>query len=146
MTGLSRRVYIAGPLFSAAERQFNHELAAFLRSEGHEPFLPQDSCLPFEELLASGMGVQDALRLVFEKDMEMLDACDLFLFVLDGRVPDEGACFEMGYAYAKGMDMVALKTDARSSVAGEDNAMISVPLRGRTAKDLPSLAELIYSL
>jgi len=141
-----RRIYIAGPLFSAAERRFNEELADFLRSEGHEPFLPQDSCLPFRELLSSGMGVEDALSLVFEKDMEMLRGCDLFLFVLDGRVPDEGACFEMGYAYAMGMDMVALKTDSRSSVEGGDNAMISVPLRARTAADLASLAELVSSL
>jgi nucleoside 2-deoxyribosyltransferase len=36
------RIYVAGPLFSAAERAWNAELAAALRAAGHEVFLPQD--------------------------------------------------------------------------------------------------------
>ncbi|SEM13100.1 hypothetical protein SAMN04487770_12685 [Butyrivibrio sp. ob235] len=33
---------------------------------------------------------------------EALEWCDTILLIFDGRVPDEGACFELGYAYAKG--------------------------------------------
>ena len=36
------RIYFAGPLFSAAERDWNATLAAALRGAGHEVFLPQD--------------------------------------------------------------------------------------------------------
>jgi nucleoside 2-deoxyribosyltransferase len=36
------RIYFAGPLFSAAERDWNATLAAALRGAGHEVFLPQE--------------------------------------------------------------------------------------------------------
>ena len=34
--------------------------------------------------------------------------------VLDGRVPDEGACVELGIAYASGKRCYGIKGDARS--------------------------------
>ncbi len=108
--------------------------------------LPQFSCPPFHEMLESGMSPSEALRKVFDADMDMLRGCDVLLFVLDGRVPDEGACFELGWAYAHGMDLVGLKTDSRSSIEGLDNAMIAVPLEGRIAHDLKSLADIIDGL
>jgi nucleoside 2-deoxyribosyltransferase len=39
------KLYIAGPLFSAAERSWNAELAAALRDGGHTVFLPQEQDL-----------------------------------------------------------------------------------------------------
>ena len=36
------RIYFAGPLFSAAERDWNASLTAALRAAGHEVFLPQE--------------------------------------------------------------------------------------------------------
>ena len=49
---------------------------------------------------------------------------DLILAILDGRVPDDGTCFELVYCYAKGKRCVAYKTDARSFIDGFDNVMI----------------------
>ena len=43
---------------------------------------------------------------------------------MDGRVPDEGASFALGYAYAHGKRCAAYKTDARSASNGEDNLML----------------------
>ena len=37
------RIYLAGPLFTTAERDFNAALAAGLRALGHEVWLPQES-------------------------------------------------------------------------------------------------------
>ena len=34
--------------------------------------------------------------------------------VVDGRVPDEGACVELGYGYAKGKRCYGIKTDTRA--------------------------------
>ena len=48
----------------------------------------------------------------------------LALFLFDGRVPDEGACFELGYCYAKGKRCIGYKTDARSFIDGFDNLML----------------------
>jgi nucleoside 2-deoxyribosyltransferase len=36
------KLYFAAPLFSAAERAWNAELAAAVRDAGHEVFLPQE--------------------------------------------------------------------------------------------------------
>ncbi|MBP5727242.1 MAG: nucleoside 2-deoxyribosyltransferase, partial [Clostridia bacterium] len=50
-----------------------------------------------------------------------MDWCDAVLFLFDGRVPDEGACFELGYCcYAKGKRCIGYKTDARSFIDGFD--------------------------
>ena len=54
----------------------------------------------------------------------LLDWCDAVLFLFDGRVPDEGACFELGYCYAKGKRCIGYKTDARSFIDGFDNVML----------------------
>ena len=35
------KVYIAAPLFSQGERQFNEQIDKIIRSCGHETFLPQ---------------------------------------------------------------------------------------------------------
>lgn len=146
MTGQPRTIYVAGPLFSEQERRYNREVAAFLSALGHRVMLPQDVSPTFDEMLASGLDPPLALKRVFEEDMAMLRGCDLLLFILDGRVPDEGACFELGWAYAQGMDVIGLKTDSRSSIEGMDNAMIAVPLEGRTAHDLKTLAEMVSAV
>ncbi|MCR5596608.1 MAG: nucleoside 2-deoxyribosyltransferase, partial [Lachnospiraceae bacterium] len=46
-------------------------------------------------------------------DCKHLDQCDVLLFLFDGRVPDEGACFELGYCFARGKRCIGYKTDAR---------------------------------
>ena len=53
-----------------------------------------------------------------------MDWCDAVLFLFDGRVPDEGACFELGYCFAKGKRCIGYKTDARSFIDGFDNVML----------------------
>lgn len=60
---------------------------------------------------------------------------DVFLFVLDGRVPDEGTCVELGIAYCQkklqdpGKKHVGLRTDARAAFIGSAlNPMLRVPL------------------
>ena len=45
---------------------------------------------------------------------------------LDGRVPDEGACVELGIAFGSGKRCYGFKTDTRSIELGLDiNPMIS---------------------
>ena len=66
--------------------------------------------------------------------MLVLDA-EVFLFVLDGRVPDEGACVELGIAYRQmylqdgEKLLVGLHTDTRAAFnGGRLNPMVRVPL------------------
>ena len=63
---------------------------------------------------------------MFELDRSRILDSDVFLIVLDGRVPDEGACVELGIAYCqkylqKGAKLlVGLHTDTRAAFIGGD--------------------------
>jgi hypothetical protein len=66
---------------------------------------------------------------------ERHSAADVFLLVLDGRVPDEGACVELGIAYGhkwlgkREKLLIGLHTDARAAfLRAKLNAMLAVPL------------------
>lgn len=91
------RVYVAAPLFSQAEREFNEKIKSELLKEGLTAFLPQDEC------------DQD----VFNCCMENLEKSDAVVAVFDGPQVDDGTAFECGYAFAKGTPVVGLRTDFR---------------------------------
>ena len=118
-----QKIYIAAPLFSQGERAFNERIDTVLRALGHETFLPQrdGGCVADLPEIIEGLPKRQYL---FQMDCEHMDRCDTLLFVMDGRVPDEGACFELGYAYAKGKRCIGYKTDARAFIEGHDNLML----------------------
>ena len=84
------KIYLAGPLFSTAERDFNAQLAKRLREKGHEVWLPQES----EQLSMTP-------REIFEEDVRGLDWSEVVVANMDGPDPDLGTCWECGYAYGK---------------------------------------------
>ncbi len=97
-------IYFAGPLFTQAEMAFNQSLADELRSQGYRIYLPQQECL----------GTTDPKEL-YRRCMVGLDQACLVLVILDGTDADSGSCFEMGYAYAKSIPILGLRTDFRGS-------------------------------
>ncbi|HET9852965.1 MAG TPA: nucleoside 2-deoxyribosyltransferase [Candidatus Limnocylindrales bacterium] len=94
------RIYFAGPLFSAAERDWNATLAAALRAAGHEVFLPQE-----QEPGKDAAGI-------FATDVGGIDGADVLVAIMDGADPDSGTCWEVGYAYRK-KPVVLVRTDMR---------------------------------
>ncbi|MBQ7465261.1 MAG: nucleoside 2-deoxyribosyltransferase [Oscillospiraceae bacterium] len=118
-----QKIYIAAPLFSEGERAFNLRIDEILRQCGHETFLPQrdGGCVADLPDTIEGLPKRQYL---FRLDCAHMDWCDTVLFVFDGRVPDEGACFELGYCYAKGKRCIGYKTDNRSFIDGFDNVML----------------------
>lgn len=62
---------------------------------------------------------------------------------MDGRVPDEGACIEVGYAYGIGKECFGIKTDTRVSELGTDNLMIGGALKLRVASSVGELLTLL---
>ena len=137
-------VYFAAPLFSEGERAFNASVAEAMRRRGHSVFLPQEhtASLPPADSQERA-AAEDA---VFGADIGAIDACEVLLMVMDGRVPDEGACFELGYAYARGKTLLGLKTDSRVSEHGGDNVMLSSPLRDRIAHSVEELLSMLDSV
>lgn len=116
-------LYLAAPLFSAAERSFNRQLKDAL-SDYFEVFLPQEDGALMPELLAKGASVKEASNAVFGMDVRAVKRCDAMLVVLDGRSIDEGAAFELGLAFALGKYCVGLQTDFRRLAPFGNNPMI----------------------
>ncbi len=118
------KIYIAGPLFNDAEKAFNEKIDAVLRECGHETYLPQRDGGIVAEMPDTVEG-QPKQTYVFRKDLKNLETADVFLLLMDGRVPDEGACVALGYCYARGKRCVGYQTDVRLAFGGENNIMLS---------------------
>lgn len=138
------KFYLAGPLFCTSEINYNLFLQSAFKKAGMELVLPQTNvAIIDDEAMKDPDAARETAMKVAEADLEMLDGCDAVVFNLDGRVPDEGACVELGYAFAKGIPSYGLKTDVRSAEFGNDNMMITKALGGKVAR---SVADLIAML
>ena len=133
------RIYIAGPLFSEAEKKYNESLNDFLEELGFETFFPQQDGHTLAGLLANGISKSEAINKIFELDSEELRKSDIIVLILDGRVPDEGACVEVGYAYAIGKECIGIKTDPRALISDIDNPLILGALKNRVARNFKEL-------
>ena len=119
-----KRVYFAAPLFSESEREYNAKIVDLLESYGYEVFLPQRDGFLAAEL--ENLTEAEKTEMIFQRDRDEVLKADILFMVLDGRVPDEGACVELGIAYANGKRCYGLKSDARSVELDMDlNPMIS---------------------
>lgn len=119
-----KRVYFAAPLFSQSEKDYNEKLTKVLEDHGYEVFLPQRDGYLAAEL--EGKTEEELTEMIFEKDRDEVLKADIIFMNLDGRVPDEGACVELGIAYASGKRCYGFKTDSRSVEINMDlNPMIT---------------------
>ena len=128
-------IYLAGPLFSEAERRFNLELTHRLEALGFDVFLPQRDGVERDRPPYDTMTPDERRHAMFHLDRTRILDSDVFLFVLDGRTPDEGACVELGIAYCQKYLrngeklLVGLHTDTRAAFIGRRlNPMVRVPL------------------
>lgn len=129
------KIYLAAPLFSPAERERNARLRDSISSIGNV-YLPQEDGGLVFDLVRTGTPLGDAKQKIFDWDIRAISECDILIIVMDGRSIDEGACFELGYAFAIGKTCVGLKTDARSLFIFGDNPMIECALRRIFANEL----------
>ena len=126
---MNRRMgaYFAAPLFNENERQFNATLAHAL--EGYaDIFLPQRNGQLLADLVAKGMPLIPAEKIVFAQDIEAMRRADLLIAVLDGGYVDEGVAFEIGFSYAIGKRCIGLQTGVRRALPTGNNPMISQSL------------------
>jgi nucleoside 2-deoxyribosyltransferase len=79
-------------------------------------------------LIKQGMMPILAAKRIFLDDINALKQSDIFLIVMDGRSVDEGAAFELGFAFALGKKCIGLKTDIRCLLPTGNNPMIDVAL------------------
>ena len=137
------KAYIAGPLFNDAEKAFNVKVDTLVQSLGIETYLPQRDGGESIRMIREGQPPEQVRRRLFELDVNAVKACDLFVCVLDGRVPDEGTCVELGMAYMLGKACIGYQTDSRRFALDYNNLMIENALNGGLAFSLDQLSELV---
>jgi nucleoside 2-deoxyribosyltransferase len=125
------QIYFAAPLFCEAEKAFNLRLTDELEHRGFEVFLPQRDGVESSKPPYDEMTNDERRQAIFALDRDKVLEADIFLFVLDGRVPDEGACVELGIAYGQKhllpskKLLIGLQTDSRSAFpGGKLNSMV----------------------
>jgi len=103
------KVYQAGPLFSEAEQDWHRKCKAKLISAGHEVIWPYEL---FDANQIASWGA-DAPRRIMETDKGALLGCDVVVALLDGAQVDDGTAWEIGFACAKKIPVVGIRTDSR---------------------------------
>lgn len=127
------KIYLAGPLFTTAEQEFNRRLRDLLESSGYEVWLPQEH-EPRER----------RAQAIFQSDVAGLDDSDVVVANMDGPDPDSGTCWECGYAY-KTKPIILFRTDFREAgdVPGSPfNLMLSASAAKVILAPLGSVQEL----
>ena len=128
------KLFLSGPLFTVAERDFNAGLAGFLEAQKFEVWLPQQR--------ASRGGA----KAIFQSCVAGIEWSDAVVACMDGPDPDSGTSWEVGYAYAKEKPIVCYRSDFRSggdtgrtpyNLMLSEAATVRIELRPRaTAADL----------
>lgn len=104
------KIYLAGPLFTMAERKFNTALAWALRDHGHEVWLPQEN-----EPRVEGVSGKELALEIYKKDIEGIDWAEVVVANMDGPDPDSGTAFECGFANRGFKPVIAFRTDFRQA-------------------------------
>ena len=114
-----KNVYLAAPLFSDVECDFNSKLRDELEGLGMSVFLPQEHS---NDTNAQRDARQEG---IFNKNVATIDETDMMVAVLDGVDVDSGTAWEIGYAYARGLPVYGMRTDFRTlGIEGTVNLMI----------------------
>lgn len=116
-------VYVAGPLFSEAERALNARVARALSDAGVAVYLPQRDA---PEARGDGHA-----RRIYAANLEALRGADAVVAMCDGSQVDDGTAWEIGYAVARGIPVYACRTDSRRPSPEERvNLMIEQSVAG----------------
>ena len=127
------KIYLAGPLFTSAEQEFNRRLRDALQREAHQVWLPQEH-EPRER----------TAKAIFQEDVAGIDNCDVVVANMDGGDPDSGTCWECGYAYRK-KPIILFRTDFRQAGDTDDapfNLMMSESAAATVLEPLASPEQL----
>ncbi len=99
-----KKVYVAGKLCDNEEREFLEKVAEVIEGEGFETFLPHRD-------VGLARGIEDAEKIFNGDIIEGLKDCSFVVAVLNGLHVGAGTSWELGYAYAKGIPAIGIKTD-----------------------------------
>lgn len=113
------QVYLAGALFSIAERTFNQEFSSALKELNKElkVVLPQEQD-------QEALGKENFEQLIFDHCLEGVTKSDVIIAFLEGPDVDSGTCIELGIAYSLKKRIIGIRTDFRGSEIEGLNIMV----------------------
>ena len=124
-------IYFAAPLFTMAEKLWNKAVALGIERTLNKSVLLQEIEEEEIKIVLPQDHEDDCLRdgqldwgCVYKKCLYGISRSKLVIAVLDGSDADSGTCFEVGYAKARCMPIIGIRTDCRPSEAGASNAML----------------------
>jgi len=118
-------IYLAGPLFSQAQWNWNLELKRVLERRGTERAAIR-LILPQEKVETEDYGTWAFAERTYLQCLTDLTLSDVVLANLDGSKADDGTCFEVGFAVAKNIPVIGFRTDPRPGEWQGCNLMLSV--------------------
>jgi len=108
---MSELVYVAGPLFSDAERAYLELMVKELSSSSN--LNPKTAFfLPHRD--GGELGKGKTRKYIYELDIKQVNSAKIVVALLDGQDVDSGTCVELGFAHAKGKKIFGLLTDFRA--------------------------------
>lgn len=130
-----KTVYLAAPLFSEAECDFNRKLRDEIKKIGLNVFLPQEDSNNIKDEI-------NRQQIIFNKNLAAIEGSDILVAVIEGTDVDSGTAWEIGYACARGKPVFGLRTDFRTlGIEGTVNLMIE-----RSIMICTSISELLNRL
>lgn len=135
-------IYLAGPLFSAADQAWHRAAKARIEAgTGHRVIWPS-------ELFQPGMieaWQEDAPRRVMENCRDAMADCSRVVALLDGPQVDDGTAWEIGFAHARCIPVIGVRTDFRK--AGDvPGALVNAMIHGSCEVIVKSVDELVKYL
>ena len=111
-------IYLAASMFSAFERERNEYIEKELLKRGnYSIFLPQ------RVSPTTINGIETKLN-IFEVCRDKICESDIVIALVDGADVDSGVSWELGYAYAKGVPSICVRTDLRKAEEKGINVML----------------------
>ena len=130
------KIYLSGPLFSAAEVAWGKQLSAHLSEH-----LGNAKIIWPHEIIPEGANPEQ----IFKANLQALNQCDLMVAILDGPQVDDGTSWEIGYFFSQGKKILGIRTDFRR--AGEsEKSRVNLMIECSCVMVASSTEELYFEL
>ena len=104
-----KKIYIAGPLFNAHERNYLELIASELDGSGYKCFLPHRDQSGIDDTELEGTNMSQATKdKIFNADLTALKEADLTVALITGYDIDSGTAAEIGFTYANDRPIIAI--------------------------------------
>ena len=111
---MTKKIYIAGPLFNTHEKGYLEKIAIELESNEFECFLPHRDQKDVTEEELKQLHMSNATKeKIFNNDHNALKTSDLTVALLTGQDIDSGTAAEIGFSYANKKPIIAITASER---------------------------------